>query len=69
MKKDVLKVIVKEGRGQDFEKYCKEKGIFCRRYSLEMLKTRYRAECKLEQLKGAEIFIKSVEDMPKATLD
>lgn len=68
MKKDILKVIVKEGHEQDFEKYCKENNIFCRAYPLEILKTRYRAECKQEQLKGAEKFIISIEDMPTLTV-
>ena len=64
MKKNILKVVVKDGCEQEFEKYCKENGIFCRAYPLEILKTRYRAECKPEQLKGAEKFIKSIKDMP-----
>lgn len=64
MKKDILKVVVKDGCEQDFEKYCKENGIFYRSYPLEILKTRYRAECKTEQLKGAENLIISIKDMP-----
>lgn len=66
--KDILKVVVKDGCEQDFEKYCEENGIFCRAYPIEVLKTRYRAECRPEQLKGAEHFIVSIEDMPMLTL-
>lgn len=67
--KDILKVRVKDGCEKDFEEYCKQNNIFCRAYPLEILKTRYRAECKREQLQGAEHLIISVEDMPRVTLD
>lgn len=68
MKKDVLKVRVKNGKENEFENYCKENDIYCRSYPTKSLKSVYRAECKSEQLKGAELLIKSVEDMPKLTL-
>ena len=66
--KDVLKVVVKDGCELAFEQYCEENWIFCKAYPIEILKTRYRAECKPEQLKGAEHLIVSVEDMPTLTL-
>lgn len=67
MKENILKVILKDGCEQKFEKYCAENNIFCRAYPLEILKTRYRVECKAEQLKGAEMCIKSIRDMPILT--
>lgn len=68
MARDILKVTVKDGCEQAFEKYCKDNDIFCRAYPIEVLKTRYRAECKPEQIKGADYLIVSVEDMPMMTL-
>lgn len=68
MDRDILKVTVKDGCEQDFENYCKDNNIFCRAYPIEILKTRYRAECKPKQLKGAEMLIVKVEDMPVMTL-
>lgn len=65
---DIFKVVVRDGHEQDFEQYCKENGIFCRAYPMEVLKTRYRVECTPEQLKGAEHIIVSVEDMAILTL-
>lgn len=65
MKKDILKVIVKEGFEEQFEAYCKEKNIFCRAYPLEILKDRYRVECKEEELKEVEYIIVSIQDMPR----
>lgn len=64
----ILKVIVKDGCEQDFEKYCKENNIFCKVYPIEILKTRYRAECTFEQLKNAEMFIISIEHMPMMSI-
>lgn len=69
MQKDILKVIVKDGHEQEFEKYCNDNSIFCRAYPLEILKTRYRVECKPEQLKGAVKFIKNIKDMPTLKAD
>ena len=63
MDKNVLKVVVKENYEETFEKYCKDNGIFCRAYPLDVLKNVYRAECKPEQLKNAESLILKVGKM------
>jgi hypothetical protein len=68
MDRNVLKVTVKDGCEEQFENYCKDKGIFCRAYPIDILKTRYRAECKPEQLKDAEMLIVKIEDMPTMVL-
>jgi len=64
MKKNILKVVVFDGCEKEFEEYCKDNNIFCKAYPIRILRTRYRAECNIAQLEGAEIFIKSVENMP-----
>lgn len=67
MDKDILKVKVMPGHERNFERYCLENDIFYKPYP-RIIKATYRVECKPERLRGAERFIKSLEDMPEITL-